>query len=86
MFVTGHGGFLSSLVNVYMFVIFVYVLASWIPETRYQSWYRALGSVCEPYLSLFRKIIPPMGGFDLSPMIAFFVLMILAQILSASGM
>jgi YggT family protein len=86
MFVTGHGGFLSSLVNVYMFVIFVYVLASWIPETRYQGWYRALGSVCEPYLSLFRKLVPPMGGFDLSPMIAFFVLMILAQLLSASGM
>jgi YggT family protein len=86
MFVTGHGGFLSSLVNVYMFVIFVYVLASWIPETRYQGWYRALGSVCEPYLSLFRKLVPPMGGFDLSPMIGFFVLMIIAQILSASGM
>jgi YggT family protein len=86
MFGPSHGGFLSSLVNVYMLAIFVYVLATWIPEARYQSWHKALGSVCEPYLSLFRKIIPPMGMMDLSPMIAFFVLMILAQLLSASGM
>jgi YggT family protein len=82
----GHGGILSTLVNAYMLAIFIYVMATWIPETRYQSWHKALGTVCEPYLSLFRKLIPPLGMVDISPMVAIFVLMVFAQLLSASGM
>ncbi len=77
---------LSTLADVYVLVIFVYVLATWIPETRYQSWHRALGTVCEPYLGLFRKIVPPLGMVDLSPMIAIFTLAIFSAMLRAAGL
>lgn len=80
------GGIVSTLVDVYVLVIFVYVLASWVPESRYQGWYRTLGTICEPYLGLFRKIIPPLGMVDISPMIAIFVLAIFSSILKSAGL
>ncbi|TLM79741.1 MAG: YggT family protein [Actinobacteria bacterium] len=36
--------------------------------------YHVLGKVCEPYLGLFRRFVPSMGGLDFSPMIALLVL------------
>jgi len=79
---------LSTLVDVYIFVIFVYVFIPWIsPSARYQNWYRSLGQFVEPYLSVFRRFIPPMGGMlDLSPMVAIFVLIILSMILRQAGL
>jgi uncharacterized protein YggT (Ycf19 family) len=41
---------------------------------------RFLYDVCEPYLRLFRRVLPSFGGLDLSPMVAVFVLWILEQI------
>lgn len=83
---TGYGP-LSLLVELYMLVIFAYVLLSWLPDVRYRDWYRALGSVCEPFLSVFRRVLPPMGGMvDLSPMAAIFALIVLQMILHSAGL
>jgi len=82
----GQSGVLSLLVDLYIIVIFVYVLATWIPEWRYQSWHRTLGSICEPYLGIFRRIVPPVGMADLSPMVAILVLAALAQLLRLAGL
>lgn len=69
---------LVSASNVYSSIIFVYVLMSWIPVQNYR-WlaeiYAFLGKICDPYLNLFRKIIPPIGGMvDVSPIVALLVL------------
>ncbi len=61
----------------YGFLIVVYVLMSWIPTRNgiIGDIYRALGTLCEPYLNLFRKLIPPIGGMvDVTPIIALLVL------------
>ena len=64
----------------YGMLIFVYVLMSWFP-TRGVIFdvYRVLGSVVEPYLQLFRNLIPPVGNFDFSPLVAYFVLQIVVN-------
>ena len=51
------------LVDAYSLIIFVYVMMSWLPVNRgiLADIYQVLGKVCDPYLNLFRKIIPPSG-------------------------
>ena len=58
-------------------IIVVYVLLSWFPMNS--GWladiYRVLGRLCDPYLNLFKKVIPPIGGMvDISPILALLVL------------
>ncbi len=68
---------LVSLADAYSLVIFVYVMMSWIPMSGgiVTDVYRALGRVCDPYLDLFRRFIPPIGGMvDISPILALLVL------------
>ena len=74
------------LVQLYILMIFVYVLSTWVPEWRYQNWHRTLGTICDPFLSMFRRIVPPMGMMDLSPMIAILFLVVVAQILRSVGL
>ena len=73
-----------SIVDVYSMVIVVYVLMSWIPTTRgvIGDIYRVLGRICDPYLNLFRRIIPPIGGMvDVSPIVALFVLQLAVRLI-----
>ena len=68
---------LVRLVDVYSFLIFVYVMMSWMPHEKgvLADVYRALGMLCDPYLDLFRKFVPPLGGMvDVSPILALLVL------------
>lgn len=66
-----------SLADAYSMVIFVYIILSWFPPDRgiLADIYRILGKVCDPYLNLFKKLIPPIGGMvDVTPIIALLVL------------
>lgn len=75
---------LVSLCNVYSIVIFVYVLLSWFPTDRgiLADINNALAKVCDPYLDLFKKLIPPIGGMvDITPIIALLVLQFGVQFL-----
>ena len=52
-------------------------MMSWLPVSRgvLADIYQVLGKVCDPYLNLFRKIIPPIGGMvDVTPIVALLVL------------
>jgi uncharacterized protein YggT (Ycf19 family) len=67
--------FIGTLVNVYFYMILIYVLLSWIPNARESFVGEFLGKLVEPYLSPFRKLIPPIGGMlDISPIIALIAL------------
>ena len=66
-----------TLADVYSMLIFVYVLMSWIPVKRgiIADIDNVLGKICDPYLNLFRRFIPPIGGMvDVSPIVALLVL------------
>jgi Predicted integral membrane protein len=65
----------SNLLEVYKWILFIYILMSWLPNIANSSVGMLFARVCEPFLSPFRKIIPPIGGvIDMSPVIAFLAL------------
>lgn len=66
--------FLQKLITYYSWALIVYILMSWFPNARDTSIGRFLARICEPYLEPFRKIIPPFGMMDISPIVAFLVL------------
>ncbi len=78
--------FLTALVLVYTILIFVYILMSWV-QLPYNVWIGRirtfLHDTVEPYLGLFRRIIPPIGGLDLSPVVALIVLQLAYRILTS---
>jgi YggT family protein len=75
--------FITVFVSIYTIVIFIYILTSWVrlpyspTMNRVQ---RFLYDVCEPYIRLFRKILPSLGPLDLSPMVAVIVLWIFERV------
>jgi uncharacterized protein YggT (Ycf19 family) len=75
--------FVQVFVWVYVLLIFAYVLMSWV-RLPYSIWLsriqRFLYDVCEPYLRLFRRVLPPLGPLDLSPMVAVIVLFIVGRV------
>lgn len=81
--------YIQAAFEVYIIVLVVYVLLNMMfsfglrpPYSRWtDSVLGFLKDVSDPYLRIFRRVIPPLGMIDLSPMIAIFVLVILDQIL-----
>lgn len=81
-------GYVDALFLVYIILIFVKVLSSWIPRMPYNPALRAVLDFVEqttgPYLNLFRRVLPPVGGggfaLDLSPIIGIILLFILRGI------
>ncbi|MCH9608511.1 MAG: hypothetical protein S4CHLAM45_10890 [Chlamydiales bacterium] len=57
--------------TLYSFMLLVRVFSSWFPKFSQSRFIRFIGFYTDPYLNLFRKIIPPLGMMDLSPMCAF---------------
>jgi len=72
--------YISMLGQIYLYMIIVYVLLSWVPNARESFIGNLLAKLVEPYLNPFRKIIPPIGGMlDISPIVALFVLQFVIQ-------
>ena len=74
---------LTRLIELYGLVIVVYCLMSWIPQMT--GWindlYAVLGKICDPYLDLFRRVIPTAGGLDFSPIVALLVLAAISRLI-----
>jgi YggT family protein len=69
--------FIDVFIGVYTLLILLYIISSWI-RVPYSPWLnrvqRFLFDVCDPYLRLFRRILPPFGPLDLSPIVGVVVL------------
>ena len=69
--------FIDVFIGVYTLLILLYIISSWI-RVPYSPWLnriqRFLYDICDPYLRLFRRILPPLGPLDLSPIIGVAVL------------
>ncbi|GGB57186.1 membrane protein [Fictibacillus barbaricus] len=64
----------QTLIQIYYYMIIGYILLSWFPNARESSIGQVIARLVEPYLSPFRKIIPPLGMIDLSPIVALMAL------------
>jgi YggT family protein len=90
MLVADLGSSLASFVRVFIWVytllLFAFILTSWV-QLPYRPWLsrvqRFLYDVCDPYLRIFRRFLPPLGPLDLSPMVAIIVLFIISNVLSS---
>jgi YggT family protein len=72
--------YVAALFLVYLILIFARILLSWIPRMPHNVYLRGVVTFIEettnPYLNLFRRVLPPIGPFDISPILAIFVLLI----------
>jgi YggT family protein len=74
--------YLSTLIYVYILLIFAHIVVGWLFAFGVRPPYsRAVGAVigflrdvCEPFLRIFRRVLPSFGGLDLSPIVAIVVL------------
>ena len=76
---------LLAACDLYVGIILVYVLMSWIPNMG--GWvydiYRSLGRLCDPFLNIFKRIIPPIGGMlDISPIFAIIVVQLVGRLIA----
>jgi len=79
--VTNLSSVVRAIGDFYGFLIIAYVLMSWIPMRgdTITDIYGVLASLVEPYLGVFRRFIPPMGGMDFSPIVGIIVLQFLVR-------
>jgi YggT family protein len=83
--------YVGAIFVVYFILIFIRILLSWIPRMPYYPWLRAtvdfIHQVVDPYLNIFRRVIPPLGaggmGIDISPIVAIILLGIVGRVVVA---
>jgi YggT family protein len=84
--ITSVKSFLYVFVVVYSILILAYIITSWV-RLPYSPWLnriqRFLYDVCEPYLRLWRRILPTFGPLDLSPMVGVAFLYVLLAVLNS---
>jgi YggT family protein len=75
---------LSTFLSIYTVLLIIRILLSWFPNLDwFNPPFSVLSQLTDPYLNLFRSIIPPLGGIDLSPILAFLLLSFLRQGITA---
>ena len=73
---------LISTIQIFSFLLLIRVLLTWFPSIDWSNGaLSALCSLTDPYLNIFRGIIPPIGGFDISSILAFLLLSVIQQAL-----
>ena len=74
---------LVRLIDFYELLIIVYVIMSWFRPSSGLLWdlYRTLGPIPEPWLGILRRIEPPMGMVDFSPLVAIIALQLIQRLL-----
>jgi uncharacterized protein YggT (Ycf19 family) len=75
--------YVEALFLVYFVLVLLRILLSWVQQARplpYRTWLRAgvrfIEESTDPYLNVFRRLLPPLGPFDLSPILAILVLLL----------
>jgi YggT family protein len=76
--------FVNVFISLYGLVILVYIITSWLRlpySVTLNRLQRFLYDVCEPYLRLFRRVLPATGGIDFSPMLGLIALGVIDRLL-----
>jgi YggT family protein len=77
------GGILYALLSLYSLLILLRILFSWVTVSYSNRFMRFLVNVTDPLLVPLRRMIPPVGMFDISPIVAFFIIMLLQAAVKA---
>ena len=65
---------ISGAFEIYSVLLIVYILMSWFPNAYQSTFGQLLARICEPYLAIFRRIIPPIGMISFSGIVALLAL------------
>lgn len=81
----------SACFDLIILILLIGVVLSWIPNIQwFREPFKTIKAVCDLFFTPFRKLIPPIGGIDFSPIIAFVVIQIagniITEILSGLGL
>ena len=77
---------LAQTLQIYSLVLIVRVLLSWFPNLDWGNpLLSTVSSITDPYLNAFRGLIPPLGGLDLSAILAFIALSLMQQLLMSAS-
>lgn len=76
--------------QVYSYVLLARILLSWVtmfwtPSSSLTPVIRVIYELTEPVMSFFRRYIPPIGGFDFSPIVIFFIINILIRTIASAA-
>lgn len=76
---------LASFISIYLVLLIIRVLLSWFPNVDWSNpALSALSQITDPYLNLFRSVIPPLGGIDFSAILAFILLQVVQSALNSA--
>jgi len=73
--------FLWRLLDIYWWILIIRVIMSWVNANPYNPIVRIVYALTEPVLAPIRRILPPLGGLDFSPMVVLIAIMLLRSIL-----
>ena len=77
---------LAQTLSIYLLVLLVRVLLSWFPNLDWSNPLLAgVSAITDPYLNAFRGLIPPIGGIDLSALLAFLALQLAQSLLQGTA-
>jgi YggT family protein len=80
-------GVLAQTLSIYLLVLLVRVLLSWFPNLDWGNpVLSGVSAITDPYLNAFRGLIPPVGGLDLSALLAFLALQLLQSLIEGARM
>jgi YggT family protein len=70
-------GLLDSILNIYFWAVIGSVIISWVAPGSFHPAPQLIGQITEPLFKLAQKVIPPIGGLDLSPILIFLAIQII---------
>ena len=70
-------------INLFVYAIFIRIILSWIAQGAYNPATAIITTLTEPVLRPFRRLVPPLGGFDISPIFA--IILLLAATIIVNG-
>jgi YggT family protein len=77
---------LAQTLGIYLLVLLVRVLLSWFPNLDWSNpVLSGVSAITDPYLNVFRGLIPPVGGLDLSAIVAFLALQLAQSLLNGAS-
>jgi YggT family protein len=74
---------LVQAIEIYSYMLLAWVIFSWFPRVTSSKFYQYLDQLIYPYAKIFRGLIPPIGGFDFSVIVAFLVLSIVQRMIAS---
>lgn len=75
---------LLTFLQIYSALLIIRILLSWFPNVNwYDPPFSILGQLTDPYLNIFRSIVPPLGGMDFSPILALLLIQVVQSVLPA---